>query len=77
MSASDFVTLDNGCIVPIAALRLALDLESRGCQLLLDDGDGILIGPRDRVTDADRDGIRRWRNHLRAILVYCERETVQ
>ena len=76
MSACDFVQLQNGYMVPVAALQLALDLESRGCELLVD-GDSILVGPRDRVTDADRDGIRRWRRHLRAILAYVERETVQ
>lgn len=76
MSASSFVQLRSGYLVPLDALRLALDLESRGCELLVD-GDTILVGPRDRVTDEDRDAIRRWRSHVRAILSYCERGVVQ
>lgn len=71
MNASNFVLFENGLTVPVAAVQFALDLEARGCQLLLD-GDGLLIGPRDRVTDEDRAGVRRWRNHLRAILALSE-----
>jgi hypothetical protein len=65
-----------GLTVPVAALQLALDLEARGCHLLLD-GDGLPIGPRERVTDEDRAGICCWRDHLRAILAGCEQETMQ
>jgi hypothetical protein len=73
MSASDFVTLNSGYVVPVEAMRLALDLEARGCQLVLEDGGGILVGPRDLVTDDDRAGIRRWRRHFIEILTYSER----
>ena len=62
--------------VPEAAVRLALDLEARGLRLELD-GDGLLVGPIDRLTDEDRNGIRRWREHLKAIVAHCGRETVQ
>ena len=75
--SSDFVMLKGGLTVPVAAIQFALDLESRGCELRLDGGDGLLVGPRERVTDADRDGIRRWRYHLRAILACGEQEMVQ
>jgi hypothetical protein len=30
VSASDFVTLRGGLVLPVAAIRLALDLENRG-----------------------------------------------
>ncbi len=69
MGVSDFVQLAAGPIVPIAAWRLALDLESRGCSLHLD-GDALVIGPREKLTQADRDAIRRWRNHLCALVAY-------
>jgi hypothetical protein len=75
VNASDFVILP-GLTVPLDALRLALDLENRGLHFTLD-GDGILVGPRDRLTDDDRDAIRRWRTHLRALVGYVERGTLQ
>lgn len=70
MSASDLVIFRSGLTVPRPAVELALDLEARGCQMTLD-GDGLLVGPRERLTDDDRDQIRRWRYHLRAILAHC------
>ena len=76
MSASEQFVVLPGLTLPLAAVRLALDLENRGMHLILD-GDGILVGPRDRLTDEDRDAIRRWRLHLRAIVAYAERETLQ
>jgi hypothetical protein len=71
MSDSDFVTLKGGIAVPLGAVLFSLDLEARGFDLV-SDGDGILIGPKDRITDEDREGVRRWRHHLHYILTYCE-----
>jgi hypothetical protein len=73
VSASSFVVLNNGVVLPIAAVRLALDLESRGCSLELD-GDGFTVGPSNLITDADRREIRRWREPLIAILQNAEHE---
>lgn len=70
MNASDFVTMGSGLTLPLDAVRLALDLESRGCHLELD-GDGLMIGPRDLLTEDDRVQIRRWRDHLRALIAYA------
>ena len=67
MNTSKFVTLRGGLTVPLAALQLALDLEGREIHLALD-GDGLSAGPRERLTDADRSEIRRWKLHLRAIV---------
>jgi hypothetical protein len=71
MSSSDFVTLRGGLTLPLAALQLAWDLEDRGLHLTLDgDGDVLSVGPGDRLTDADRALIRRWKPHLLAIVAY-------
>jgi hypothetical protein len=75
MSASNFVVLP-GLTLPIAPVLLALDLESRGCQLERD-GDDILVGPRALLSDEDRTAIKRWKRHLIAIIGYCEREAIQ
>jgi len=74
MNASDFVLMRNGLMLPVAAVRLALDLEQRGCRLNVE-GDDLVIGPKDRITDADRQNIRRYRDHLKAIIACAE--TVQ
>jgi hypothetical protein len=69
MSACDFVVLRGGLTLPVAAIRLALDLEAKGLHLGVD-GDMLLVGPRELLTDADRDLIRRWKPHLLALLAY-------
>jgi len=70
VSASNFVTLRGGLTLPVAAIRLALDLEDRGLTLTIDDGDVLVVGPRNRLTDDDRALIRRWKRHLLAIVTY-------
>ena len=70
MSASDFVTLRGGLTLPVAAIRLALDLENRGLTMTIDAGDVLVVGPRERLTDDDRALIRRWKRHLLAIVTY-------
>jgi hypothetical protein len=69
MSASDFVLLKGGLTLPVAVVRLALTFEERGITLRVD-GDSLLVGPRERLTDADRELIRRWKLHLLALLAY-------
>jgi hypothetical protein len=71
MTASDFVTLRGGLTLPVAVIRLALDLEQRGLRMTVeDDGATVCVRPRDLLTDADRDEIRRWKPHLIALLQY-------
>lgn len=72
MSASDFVTLRGGLTLPVDAIRLALDLEHRGLTLTIDDGDVLVVGPRERLTDEDRALIRRWKRHLLTIVTYAD-----
>lgn len=70
MKNSEFVTLRGGLTLPLAAVRLAWDLETRGLHLSLDKGDVLIVGPRERLTDEDRTLIRQWKSHLRAIVSY-------
>jgi hypothetical protein len=77
VNASENYVVLPGLLLPLAAVRLALDLENRGLHLQLDGDDGLLVGPRDRLTDEDRDGIRRWRTHLRALIAYAEQGSPQ
>jgi hypothetical protein len=69
LSGSDFVVLTDGPTVPLAALQLAWQLEDKGCTMRID-GDVLVVGPRDRLTEDDRAAIRHWRDHLRAIAAY-------
>lgn len=68
-SASNFVTLKGGLVLPLAAIKLALDLEARGLHLACD-GEDLLVGPSVKLTDDDREQIKRWKLHLKAILAY-------
>ena len=70
MSASDYVTLKGGLVVPTSAVLLALDLENRGCQMRIDEDDSLVVSPRELLSDADRVQIRKWRTHLKAIVGY-------
>jgi len=72
MNRSEFVVLKGGLTLPLAAVEFALDLERRGLQLRSEDGDVLFVGPRDRLTDDDRLGIRRWKWHLLALVAACE-----
>ncbi|HMF96094.1 MAG TPA: hypothetical protein VKE96_17445 [Vicinamibacterales bacterium] len=69
MSSSDFVVLRGGLALPLPVIRLALELESRGLHMRAD-GDMVVIGPKELLTDADRDAIRTWKPHLLALLEY-------
>lgn len=78
MDACDgrYVLLKGGLALPIAPIRLALDLESRGIRLTRD-GDDLVIEPWSRLTDDDLDGLRRWKAHMLALLAYQPPEIVQ
>jgi hypothetical protein len=76
MNASNFVTLRSGLVLPLPAIQLALDLENRGLALRVE-ADELVVGPRERITDEDRAEIRRWRNHLIAIVIETDQERVQ
>jgi len=65
----EYVTLRGGVALPTAAVRLALDLESRGLRIAVE-GDALVVAPRDRITADDREQIRRWRDQLKVIAGY-------
>lgn len=69
--SSEFVILKTGVALPVEALQLAWELESRGLSLAVE-GEALTVGPRDRLTDADRNAIRRWRIHLLCIAGQAE-----
>jgi hypothetical protein len=69
MKTSDTVMLKGGITVPVTAFRLALDLEDRGLAMKAD-GDVLIIGPRDRITDALRAAIRANKPALLTIAKY-------
>ncbi|HEY0875204.1 MAG TPA: hypothetical protein VGD94_17145 [Vicinamibacterales bacterium] len=67
-SGSDrYVSLPSGLTLPLAAVRLVLDLEARGLTITRD-GDHILIRPPGRLTEDDRTALRRWKAHVLALI---------
>lgn len=73
MTDSKRVVLRHGLSIPVRAVEVALDLERRGCHLEVD-GQDILVGPRDRVTDEDRDTIRELKPWIVQLIRYVEAE---
>jgi len=72
MSGSDaYVVLRGGLTLPVVALQLVWELESRGIWLS-DDGEHLRVGPVEKLTDDDRVRIRRWRDQVRAIVAYVD-----
>jgi len=68
-SASEFVVLQGGLAVPIAPMLLLLDLESRGITAELD-GKDVVLRPRQLLTTADTQAVKRWKRHILALLAY-------
>jgi hypothetical protein len=71
-----FVTLKNGMLMPVAAIRFALDLEDRGFQLRVENYN-LVVDPRQRLGEDDREQIRRWKRHLIAIVTAADEVSVQ
>ena len=72
-SVSEIVTLNGGLSVPLPALELLWRLERDGFDIRLDDDGSVLIGPRQRLSQDDCQAITEHRDHLRALVRYCER----
>jgi hypothetical protein len=64
-----FVELRGGLIIPAEPLLLVFDLQARGFQLTPTDGD-ITIRPWSRLTAENTRQLRRWKQHVLAILDY-------
>ncbi|MEP6592479.1 MAG: hypothetical protein ABJC51_02235 [Acidobacteriota bacterium] len=71
-TAIDTVTLKGGGVVSLAALRLLWSFEHRGCIVRQAEDGMLLVGPRDRITDAERVHIREHRDALLRLVTYCE-----
>jgi hypothetical protein len=67
---TEYVSLKNGPTLPVPALTVAWGLERRGFSLTLNADEHVNIQPANRLTDADRAAITRWRFHLGAIVAY-------
>lgn len=72
MLADAFVTLKNGPTLPVPAVSVALDLETRGFTLRVEGEKLMVSGPMETLTEADKGLIRQWKPHLLAIVGYCE-----
>jgi hypothetical protein len=67
-----YVLLGNGIAMPLEPILLCLDIERRGLRLERL-GDDLGISPRGMLTDADRKGLTRWKQHVLLLLTHCER----
>ena len=65
-----FVTLKMGPTLPVEAIELALSFEERGIPLDTDNDQLVLDEGDEHLTDADCEGISRWRRHLAVIVEY-------
>ena len=66
----EFVTLKGGATIPVPALRLALDLETRGIPLATDADHRFVVPKDERLTADDLVNMQRWSAHLGAIVEY-------
>jgi len=66
----EFVTLKGGLTIPVPALRLALELETRGIALATDADHQFVVPKDERLTADDLANMQRWRAHLGAIVDY-------
>jgi hypothetical protein len=67
------VCLRGGVVVPAPAYVLLLDLERRDIHISREGADTLVVGPPERLTDADRALIRHWKQQLLLLLDYCTR----
>jgi hypothetical protein len=81
MASSDhrdrFVQLKDGPLLPAEPYLLALGLEQRGFRMTRHDGDVLDVQPHGRLTADDCVRIRKWKQHLLAIVDYTPPEVIQ
>ena len=68
-TVSSPITLKGGLTVSLETLRLLWAFEDRGCTVKVEAG-ALLIGPRSRITDEEREQIREHRDELLAVVNY-------
>ena len=75
--SSEVLVLRDGLTLPLTAVEFALALERRGLHLHADAGDLLFAGPRERLTAEDREGLRRWKAPLLALVRYVDQEELR
>lgn len=65
----EMVTLRGGVTVPVAAIELAIELESRGVTMRVE-GDTLIVRPRSGLSEADVARVRAYRAELKRIAAY-------
>ncbi len=75
-ASEGFVLLRGGLAVPVAPVLLLLDLERRGFTVERD-GDSIIVRPFSQLMETDRTQLRRWKQHVIALLEYRAPEVPQ
>lgn len=71
-SPNSLVSLKGGLAVPLAALQLSWSLEGRGLTVQLNGRGGLLVGPRRKLTDDDREQIAEHKDVLKALVAYVQ-----
>ena len=73
-TAPELVTLKGGLVVSVDALRVLWDLEDRGFDVKLGDGQRykVLVGPSDRLTADDKTAIHQHRDALAELVRYVD-----
>ncbi len=73
-TAPELVTLKQGLVVSVNALRLLWDLEDRGFDVRLGDGRPykVLVGPSPRLTTEDKAAIHTHRDALAELVRYVD-----
>lgn len=66
------VLLHGGYSIPLPALQLLWELEGRGFTLYVDAG-SLVVTPRSQLSASDDEAIRRHRDALIVVVLYCER----
>jgi hypothetical protein len=66
------VALRSGHVVPLPAVRLALDLQQRGIRLALDDSQQVVVAASRDLTDEDRQHVHDARESLARLLLAAE-----
>lgn len=65
------ITLRGGLSIPVAALRLAWQLEGIGVSMCVD-GDDLVLRPRQLVPAEDVPRLRQYRRDIMRLIAYCE-----
>ena len=71
-SPNSLVSLKGGLAVSRAGLQLLWALEDRGMTVTLNGRGGLLVGPRRKLTDDDREQIAEHKDTLKALVAYVE-----